>query len=341
MEVKPSKGYRLTSLHLERVLQAWQVVVVGALIGSVIGWGGFLLFPPPYQAQATVIVDHNAEQVLPSGGDRDVAIYLSRETRKLEEIAWSDEVLQQVVDEVGDFTLETLRSGKLLLSQPGEGGWHFWGRDQDPQMAASLALAWARGFVRQVDQGVKAAVAMDTIRQTLEATKGEFGEIMQVCTLVAEVDQRLGEIGERFQSQEALSPLDGWQLSELAAWMNWSGTPLAEQTWFSSGQDLRTYLDTIERIVQDRQANCQTAEEQYSHQLLSLEERLKGLQAQLLGVSPYLEVIPSQLKSLPVERTIPLGAYMFFGSFVGVIAALVWAWVGARGRPMDDSSDVG
>jgi capsular polysaccharide biosynthesis protein len=341
MEVKPSKRFRLPSLRLEHLLQAWQTLVIGALLGGILGWGGFLLFPSPYQAQATVIVDHNAEQVLPSGDDRDVAIYLSRETRKLEEIAWSDEVLQQVVDEVGDFTLEALRGDKLLLSQPGEGGWHFWGRDRDPQMAAALASSWARGFVRQVEQGVKASVAMDTIRQTLEATEGEFGQIMRVCTLVAEVDQRLDEIGERFQSQEALSPLDGWRLSELAAWMNWSGTPLAEQTWFSSGQDLRTYLEAIKSVVQDRQANCQTAEEQYSHQLLPLEERLKELQAQSLGVSPYLEVISSQLESLPVERTIPLGAYMFFGSFVGVVISLIWAWVGTRVRSMDDPSDVG
>ena len=135
---------------LIRLLKAWRFWSVGALIGAMIGAGVYYLAPPPYRAHATVLVDFNLEQAWPKETDRQQFYYLERETRKLEEIAWSDTVMQQVAGTTSDFTPNELRNGKLSLSQPAEGGWHFYAEDVNPEQAAALASSWSQVFVDQV-----------------------------------------------------------------------------------------------------------------------------------------------------------------------------------------------
>ena len=135
---------------LVRLLKAWRFWSVGALIGALLGAGVYYVAPPLYRAHATVLVDFNLEQAWPEETDRQQFYYLERETRKLEEIAWSDMVLGLVVETVGDITIEELRNGTLSLSQPAEGGWSFYADDKDPERAAELASAWSQVFVEQV-----------------------------------------------------------------------------------------------------------------------------------------------------------------------------------------------
>jgi capsular polysaccharide biosynthesis protein len=108
------------------------------------------MVPPPYRAHAVVLMDFNLEQAWPQETDRQQFYYLERETRKLEEIAYSDAVLEGIVRTSPEVTVEELRSGMLLLSQPAEGGWNFYVDDKDPQRAASIATAWANQFTEQV-----------------------------------------------------------------------------------------------------------------------------------------------------------------------------------------------
>jgi hypothetical protein len=131
---------------LIRLLRAWRLWLLAALAGALLAAGFYWIAPAPYRARATVNVDFNLEQAWPGETDRQQFYYLERETRKLEEIAWSDAVLQAVADADGKFSIEALRAGKLLLSQPGEAGWHFFADDPDPERASSLASAWARSF---------------------------------------------------------------------------------------------------------------------------------------------------------------------------------------------------
>jgi hypothetical protein len=135
---------------LTRLLKAWRFWSIGALIGALLGAALYYLDPPPYRAHATVLVDFNLEEAWPEETDRQQFYYLERETRKLEEIAWSDLVMGLVVEADGNITTQELRSGKLSLSQPAEGGWHFYAEDHDRERAAALVSTWSQVFVEQV-----------------------------------------------------------------------------------------------------------------------------------------------------------------------------------------------
>src|SRR5688572_6548172 len=131
-----------------RLLRAWRFWGLGALLGGLLGAGVYVVFPPEYRARATVVVDFNMEQVRPDSPDTELFYYLDRESRKLVEVAWADATLQQVAAATGIGVLE-LRAGKLELSQPQDGGWHFHANDPRADLAVKLASAWAEAFTAQ------------------------------------------------------------------------------------------------------------------------------------------------------------------------------------------------
>ncbi len=134
-------------LHL---LAAWRVWIGGAFLGAAVATIVYLLVPPSYRAQATVLVDQNVEQVIPKEKtDLRKYTYLQRETDKLVEIAWSDQTLSYVTAQTG-LPVAGLRDGRLHLSQPSDGGWHFLADAPDPVNASALATAWARAFVEEL-----------------------------------------------------------------------------------------------------------------------------------------------------------------------------------------------
>jgi capsular polysaccharide biosynthesis protein len=147
---------------LIRLLKAWRFWSLGALLGGLIGLAVYYVVPPPYRAHAVVLVDFNLEQAWPQETDRQQFYFLERETRKLEEIAYSDAVLEGIVNTTPGITLEELRSGILLLSQPAEGGWNFYVDDADPSRAASVATAWVTRFTEQVHEQVASAESLNS-----------------------------------------------------------------------------------------------------------------------------------------------------------------------------------
>ncbi len=136
------------------LLKAWRFWFIGALVGALLGGVAYVLFPPPYRAVATINVDFHLEQAWPQNTDREQFYYLERETRKLEDIALSDSVLQQVTAQVSGVNVQQLRGGQIQLSQPGNGGWHFYADDRDPHKAAALASAWSQAFAQNVQSMV-------------------------------------------------------------------------------------------------------------------------------------------------------------------------------------------
>ena len=142
---------------LARLLKAWRFWLLGAIVGALLGGSVYHVAPPPYRARATISVDFHLELAWPQNSDREQFYYLEREARKLREIAFSDAVLHPVALQAGDVTVEQMRAGKLQLSQPGHGGWHFFADDIDPGTAAALAAAWGSAFADQVQQQVIAS----------------------------------------------------------------------------------------------------------------------------------------------------------------------------------------
>jgi capsular polysaccharide biosynthesis protein len=135
---------------LIKLLKAWRFWSVGALIGGLLGAGFYYVSPPPYRAHAIVLVDFNLEQAWPQNTDREQFYYLERETRKMEEIAKSDAVLQAIVEKNPNIQMQDLKREHLLLSQPGDGGWNFYVDDTKPEQAAVIATAWANAFTDQI-----------------------------------------------------------------------------------------------------------------------------------------------------------------------------------------------
>ncbi|MDO8970383.1 MAG: hypothetical protein Q7U74_06820 [Saprospiraceae bacterium] len=166
-------NYIFTSPSLDdliRLLKAWRFWVLGALLGALLGAAVYYIVPPPYRAKATVNVDFNLEQAWPQDTDRQQFYYLERESRKLEEIAWSDDLMNQLSSEFG-ISIEDLRGGKLQLSQPAEAGWHFYADDADPQVANGLASAWSTAFVTKVQADIAAGNINEFVK--LEATQAK------------------------------------------------------------------------------------------------------------------------------------------------------------------------
>ena len=133
-----------------QLLLAWRVWAVGAILGAAVASLVYVFIPPQYRAQATVLVDQHAEQVIPQErSDLLIYTYLQRETDKLKEIAWSDPVLSQLSSETG-VPVSQMRNETLHLSQPSDGGWHFLADASNPSTAAAIASAWAKSFVEAV-----------------------------------------------------------------------------------------------------------------------------------------------------------------------------------------------
>jgi uncharacterized protein involved in exopolysaccharide biosynthesis len=135
---------------LLRLLAAWRVWISGAILGAAMAGIVYWIAPPPYRAQATVLVDQNVEQAIPEEQtDLRKYAYLQRETDKLIEIAWSDQTLSRVGTQTG-LSVATLRNDRLHLSQPSDGGWHFLADAPDPVDASALATAWGKAFVEEI-----------------------------------------------------------------------------------------------------------------------------------------------------------------------------------------------
>jgi capsular polysaccharide biosynthesis protein len=166
-------NYLLTPPSLDdliRLLKAWRFWMLGAMLGAILGAAVYFVAPPPFRAKATVNVDFNLEEALPTDTDRQHFYYLERESRKLEEIAWSDDLMNQLSSKF-DVSIEDLRGGKLQLSQPAEAGWHFYSDDADPQVADGIASAWSTAFVSEAQAQIESGNINEFVK--LEATQSK------------------------------------------------------------------------------------------------------------------------------------------------------------------------
>lgn len=165
--MSPRPNRRLSEDRVAQFFSAWQLWLLGALAGALLAWVIYSLFPPAYRARATVVVDNNLEEAWQFFPDRQLFQFLQRETERLEELAWSDGVMQNVASAVPGYSVQDLRSRVLQLSQPSDGGWHFYATDRVPANAQELASAWAQAFVDAANAAVQASPEMQAARAAL------------------------------------------------------------------------------------------------------------------------------------------------------------------------------
>ena len=202
------KNFLLTPPSLDdliRLLRAWRFWALGALIGGLLGAGVYAVFPPAYRAQAIVTVDFNLEQSWPQNSDAQLFYYLDREARKLVEVAWADSTLNIVAAKTG-ITVPALRD-KLELSQPQDGGWHFYASDPQQTVAKQLAAAWAEAFYQQVQQGIQTEVALSAARKALETNPTDAKLKSAVNELEAKASQIVKGLKSRFALVLSGTPL--------------------------------------------------------------------------------------------------------------------------------------
>src|SRR3990172_6970246 len=114
---KPSRPAKPFSPEdpIAEILEAWRLWLLGALIGALLAWGVYSIAPPDYRARATVVVDNNLEEAWVFFPDRQLFQFLQRETERLVEIAWSDEVMQTVASASDGLSVVELRASVLRL----------------------------------------------------------------------------------------------------------------------------------------------------------------------------------------------------------------------------------
>jgi hypothetical protein len=177
-----------SSDDLTRLLRAWRFWILTALIGGILGAAIYFIAPPAYRVRASVQVDFNLEEAYTPTQDKQAFYYLEREVRKLQDVAFSDVVLQAVTDEVGNTSIAELRDEKLLLSQPGEAGWHFFAEDRDPKRAEALASAWTNAFIAEIKDAATASMTLQSFHAEIE--KGCGGDCSTIESKIADLESR-------------------------------------------------------------------------------------------------------------------------------------------------------
>jgi hypothetical protein len=204
---------------LTEALTSWRLWLVGALVGAILALGIYQVAPPAYRARATVVVDINLEEAWVYYPDRQLFQFLARETERLEEVAWSDDVIQQIMLRTG-IPMGELRRQMLTLSHPSDGGWHFYATHADRETAKAIANAWANNFVGAARDAVNLSPELQAAREELET-----------AVAAGENESRLNELMEQvaavYEDTRGVSPYTELQVSQSADLPNERATNLA------------------------------------------------------------------------------------------------------------------
>ncbi len=198
------------SSNVSAILQAWKLLLIAFMAGGLLGLACYGLFPPKYRAAAIVVINPNLEKVFPDSPDKEIFYFLERETNRLEELAFSDVVLERVLYELDGVSLQHLRKNLLQLSQPSDGGWRLYGIANEPEQARKLANLWADSFTKEVHKGVQNALELKTAQAqlaalTAEGSSADNSKIVKLTgkiNLLQKTSYGLHAEAEVFRSQE-------------------------------------------------------------------------------------------------------------------------------------------
>ena len=211
---RPAKPFSYQE-PIAELLESWRLWLLGALIGALLAWGLYFIAPPDYRARATVVVDNNLEKAWKFFPDRQLFQFLQRETERLQELAWSDAVMQTVAASADGIDVEKLRQGILKLSQPSDGGWHFYADSSDKNAAQTLASTWARAFVDIARSAVEASPELEMARRDLDdlllsasPNEQELQQLTQHIAELAEQTKGVSPFVELYVSQGEELPVE-------------------------------------------------------------------------------------------------------------------------------------
>jgi hypothetical protein len=197
---RPVKPFT-TEDPIAEILESWRLWLLGALLGALLAWVVFAVASPDFRARATVVVDNNLEEAWKFFPDRQLFQFLQRETERLEELAWSDQVMQVVSSASNGITVEDLRGSILQLSQPSDGGWHFYADYSDRTEAQELASSWAQAFVDAIRTAVQVSPELQMARTELDAVLFSGHDPSE-----EEVQQLTLELAELAEHTQGISP---------------------------------------------------------------------------------------------------------------------------------------
>lgn len=200
---------------LADLLGNWRLWLLSALAGALLAWVVYLVAPPDYRARATVVFDHNLEEAWLYFPDRALFQFLQRETERLEQLAWSDAVMQQVAAQESAISVVELRDDVLQLAHPSDGGWHLYADHRDPATAQLLASVWAQAFVSAARAAISASPELQAARAELnvelaatEPDQSHIDELLDEIAFLAEHTQGISLFVEISVSQAEDLPVE-------------------------------------------------------------------------------------------------------------------------------------
>lgn len=157
-----------------QILFSWQMWLLGALLGAIVG--GILIFilPTQYRVHATVLVDQNTEEAWFATDEKNKFYYLDVENRKLEAVAWGDAVMHVISEVVPNVDVVALRNNQLKIVRQYDGIWEFHVIDKDREKAEQIAGAWAVAFSEEVMSSLEFQVELESLRAEYTIIQAEM-----------------------------------------------------------------------------------------------------------------------------------------------------------------------
>jgi len=301
-----------------RWLAAWRLWLAAALVGALAAAALYRVFPPPYRARAEVVVDHDLEAALPAGTDRHLFYYLSRENKKLEALAWADDVLQAPAAALAVSPAELRRGTRLTLRQEKDGLWHFWATAHSTSLARAASASWARAFAETAQQAAAAAREAALLAEQQRALAETLAQTRFLCRHLGEIQDALAEE----PPPPDASPWQAWAWWERLTWLGGGAWPLPP--WPQHAADGRALQRAALDLAQARAAACPQRITDLEIEMENLRQAREDALRRARGVSPFVSVTPTQIQAegLPVTRAVGRGTFMASG------ALLAWSGLG-------------
>ena len=186
----PSDDFAPTRV-LRQILLGWKWIILGAFVGSALGWGMTLIRTPRYEAAAALSIGYDYARVIEM--DDAVKDYIVLRVRDL---LLSDETLQRAVDTLRETPgLNQLPSdpeglrGQIRLAEEGS-RWELVGWAQTPEGAAAIANAWADSALTSLAQAMLHAIRAGDLQAEvyragcrLTPDPASPDHVLWVCTL--------------------------------------------------------------------------------------------------------------------------------------------------------------